>query len=143
MFVKEIMTERSVISVLPNTSLKEVGKILKEKRISGLPVVDKNFNILGIVTLTDMLKILNQIYRERVEKKETPESKPSEIYKQEKLNATVSDIMTKNVFTLEENNTIEDVMELMFTKGVHTIPIVKNGKVIGIIGKRDLVDTCF
>jgi CBS domain-containing protein len=142
MLVKEIMT-KNVISVLANTSLKEVGKILKEKRISGLPVVDKDFNILGIVTLTDMLKILDQIYRERVEKKERPGSKLIEMYAEEKLNAKVSDIMTKNVFTLEENNTMEDVMGLMFTKGVHTIPIVKNGKVIGIIGKRDLVDTCF
>jgi CBS domain-containing protein len=142
MFVKEIMTE-TVASVLPDASLKAVGRILKEKRISGLPVVDKDFNILGIVTLTDMLKILDQIYRERVEKKERPGSKLIEMYAEEKLNAKVSDIMTKNVFTLEENNTMEDVMGLMFTKGVHTIPIVKNGKVIGIIGKRDLVDTCF
>jgi len=142
MFVKEIMTG-AVASVLPDASLKAVGKILKEKRISGLPVVDKDFNILGIVTLTDMLKILDQIYRERVEKKERPGSKLIEMYAEEKLNAKVSDIMTKNVFTLEENNTMEDVMGLMFTKGVHTIPIVKNGKVIGIIGKRDLVDTCF
>jgi CBS domain-containing protein len=142
MFVKEIMT-KSVISILPDASLKQVGRILKEKRISGLPVVDNNANILGIVTLTDMLKILGQIYQSRLEKKETPESESSQTYEQEKLKAKVSDIMTKNVFTLEENDTVEDVMKLMFSKGIHTIPVVKDGKVIGIMGKRDLVYACF
>ena len=142
MFVKEIMT-KSVISILPDASLKQVGRILKEKRISGLPVVDNNANIIGIVTLTDMLKILGQIYQSRLEKKETPESELSQIYEQEKLKAKVSDIMTKNVFTLEENDTVEDVMKLMFSKGIHTIPVVIDGKVIGIMGKRDLVYACF
>ena len=52
MLVKDIMT-RNVITVSPDTPLKEVGRILKEKRISGIPVVDGSGNIVGIVTVTD------------------------------------------------------------------------------------------
>jgi len=69
MLVKEIMT-REVITVSPDDSLKNVGEILKEKRISGLPVV-KDEKIVGIITLTDMLKVLERIYKwKELEKRE-------------------------------------------------------------------------
>lgn len=142
MLIKEIMT-KGVIGILPDTSLDKVGNIIKEKRISGLPVVDENFNILGIVTITDMLKVLGQVYRQRIKKKENPDLKIGDIHEEEGLKAKVGDIMSKNVFTLEEDGTIDDVMGVMFDKNVHTIPITKNGKLVGIVGKRDLIHTCF
>ena len=55
----------------------------------------------------------------------------------------VKEIMTKDVFTISEDKTIDDVMRIMFGKGVHTIPVTKDGKLVGIIGKRDLVSACF
>jgi len=55
----------------------------------------------------------------------------------------VKEIMTKDVFTISEDKTIDDVMRIMFGKVVHTIPVTKDGKLVGIIGKRDLVSACF
>ena len=142
MQVKEIMT-KDVITVSPDASLKEAGEIFKEKRISGAPVVDGAGNILGIITLTDLLRILDQIYKWREIERKVSGLKLSEMFEKEKLEAKVVNIMTKDVFTISEDKTIDDVMRIMFGKGVHTIPVTKDGKLVGIIGKRDLVSACF
>lgn len=142
MFVKEIMT-KNVITVSPEASLKEVGVIFKEKRISGVPVIDKNNTIVGIVTLTDMLRILDQIYIWKELEKLVPGCKLSEMEQEEKAKAKVRDIMTKEVYTINEQGTIDDLMKLMFTKKIHSIPVTREGKLVGIVGKRDIIYACF
>ena len=142
MLVKEVMT-KDVITLSPDTSLKEAGEIFKEKRISGAPVVDRAGNILGIITLTDLLKILDQIYKWRELERKVEGLKLSEMFEKEKVEAKVANIMTNDVFTISEDKTIDDVTRIMFGKGVHTIPVTKDGKLVGIIGKRDLVSACF
>ncbi|OQX81780.1 MAG: hypothetical protein B6D56_01515 [Candidatus Omnitrophica bacterium 4484_70.1] len=141
MLVKEIMT-REVITVSPDDSLKNVGEILKEKRISGLPVV-KDEKIVGIITLTDMLKVLERIYKWKELEKREPGLALSEMFEKEKADAKVKDFMSKEVLTLNEDDTIEEVMRLMFARGIHTLPVVKEDKLVGIVGKRDLVYACF
>ena len=142
MLVKDIMT-KNVYTVLPQDSLKKASDILKEKKISGIPVVDENGVVVGIITITDLLKILGQIYEwKELEKKES-EVDLSHTYEEQKEKGKVEDIMTKEVVTLEEDDTIDDVMSLMFERKIHTIPIIKEGKLIGVVGKRDLIHACF
>lgn len=143
MFIGDIMT-RDVITVSPETPLKTAGEIFKEKRISGMPVVDNAGNVVGIITLTDLMKILSNIYRWKQLEKSSPDLKLSEMFEIEKSNARVKEFMSKNVVTLNETDTLDDAARKMFVSGVHTIPVVNDsGKVIGIIGKRDLVYACF
>ena len=142
MLVKDIMT-RNVITVSPDTPLKEVGRILKEKRISGIPVVDGSGNIVGIVTVTDILRMLKEIYQWQELEKGVSGLNISDLVGKEELHKKVNQIMTKNVYTLDEDKNISEVMRLMFTKQIHTIPITKDGKLAGIIGKRDLVFASF
>ena len=139
MRVKELMTS-NVVTVAPEATLKDVGKLLKEKRISGVPVVDHSGSVIGVVTLTDMFRILEQIYKCKATEREMS---LSEAFDEKTVKGTVYDIMTKNVLTLSETDTIEDVMRLMFTNKVHTIPVTRDGKLIGVVGKRDLVYACF
>ncbi len=142
MFVEEIMT-KEVITVSPNTPLKEVGELFKEKRISGMPVVDEKGDIVGVITLTDLMKILSNIYRWKQLEKSTPDLKLSEMFEIEKSNAKVKDFMSKNVLTLAEADTMDEAARKMFVSGVHTLPVLREGKLVGIIGKRDLIHVCF
>ena len=142
MIVKEIMTE-TVVTVTPETSLREAGKIFLEKRISGIPVIDENGNLYGMLTITDMLKVLDDIYKWGEQEKKWGGLKIADEFAQKKANAKVGDIMSKEVFTLPEESNLKDVMRMMFTKKVHTIPIVRDNKLVGIIGKHDLVSICF
>jgi len=142
MLIKNIMT-KDVITVTPDSLLKDVGKILREKRISGIPVVDSGGNIVGMVTVTDILRILEEIYQwQDIEKKATGLNL-SDLVGKERLNTKVKSIMTKNVYALEEDKNVGEVMRLMFTKKIHTIPITREGKLVGVIGKRDIVYNCF
>lgn len=142
MLLKDMMT-RNVITVSPNSSLREVGQMLKEKKISGMPVIETDGSIVGIITVTDILKILKEIYQWQEIERKTVGLSVSELLGKESLNKKVKDVMTKNVFTLDENKTVKDLMQLMFTKNAHTIPITRDGRPVGIIGKRDLVYSCF
>jgi CBS domain-containing protein len=140
--LKDIMTT-DVITISPETTLKEVGEILKRNRVSGLPVVDKDGAVVGVITLTDMLRILDQIYHWKEIERRVPEIKLSDMFEKEKAEAKVKSIMTKEVLVLDESAPIEEVMRLMFDRKVHTIPVTRNGKLIGVIGKRDLISACF
>jgi len=142
MLIKELMT-RDVITVSPDATLKEVGKIFKEKRISGVPVVDDIGNIVGIITVTDILTIIRQIFQWQEVQRRTEGLNISEFVGTEWLNKKVSQVMKGNVYTLDEDKNIHEVMELMFKHEIHTIPIMKDDKLVGIIGKRDLVFASF
>ena len=142
MFIKDIMT-KDVITISPDTSLKEIGEIFKEKRISGIPVVNNKGDLLGIVTLTDMLRILDQIYVWKELEKIVTGLKLSNLRNEEKSKAKAKDIMTSQVVTIREDATIEDLTKVMFTKKIHTIPVTADGRLVGVVGKRDLIFACF
>src|SRR3989338_6943461 len=118
MFIRDMMT-KNVITVTPNTSLKEVGRILKEKRISGVPVVDSTERIVGIITVTDILRLLEEIYQWQVLEGKITGLHVSELVGKERLNAKAASVMKKDVFTLNENSTLNDLMRLMFTKKIY------------------------
>ena len=142
MIVKEIMT-KNVVTVTPETPLREAGKIFLEKRISGIPVIDEKGALYGMVTITDMLKVLDDIYKWGEQEKKLSGLKIAEEFAAKKANAKVGDIMSKDVFTLPDESSLKDVMRMMFVKRVHTIPIVNGDKLVGVIGKHDLVSICF
>jgi CBS domain-containing protein len=142
MLVTEIMT-KDVITISPDASLKDIGLIFKEKRISGIPVIDDYGNIAGIVTLTDMLRILDRIYTWKELQKKVRGSSLSDIRQEEKSKAKVKDIMTKDVFTISPNETVDYVVRIMLIKNIHTFPVIEEGKLVGIVGKRDLIYACF
>ena len=142
MRVEDVMT-RDVVVGHPQMSLDEIGNVFKEKRISGVPVVNDSGDLVGIVTLTDMLRVLDEIYEWRKFGKSLPELRLAEEFEQKKAEAKVIDIMTRQVHTLEEGCTMEEVMSMMFDKKMHTIPVMKDNKIIGVIGKHDLIAACF
>ncbi|MBF0217555.1 MAG: CBS domain-containing protein [Candidatus Omnitrophica bacterium] len=142
MTVKDIMT-RNVITVGPDTSLMDVSKLLLEKRISGIPVVNPDGKLVGIITLSDMLKVLDRIYKWKELEKQDSDLKVSGKFEQEKEKARVKDFMTTEILTLKEEDTLDHVRKKMFVNKVHTLPVVNNDRIVGIVGKRDLVKACF
>jgi len=142
MLVKDIMT-REVVTVRPDITLKELAKILKDNRIKGVPVIDKDDNLIGIITMTDLLKILRDInYWSNIEKVK-PGIGIKEGLIKEKDSLVVEQKMAKGVKTVSEDDTIERVVDLMCTHNIHTIPVVKNNKLIGVIGVTDIVGASF
>jgi acetoin utilization protein AcuB len=128
MLISDWMT-REVISVEPDVSMMKVSKIMKEKHIRRLPVVDAGKKLLGIVTDRDI--------------KEASPSKATTLDIHELYyllsEIKVKDIMTVKPFTITPNNTIEKAALIMMEKRIGGLPVVDDqGKLVGIITESDI-----
>ena len=143
MLAKDIMT-KDVIVVKSQDLVEDVIKILMEKNISGVPVVDEDNHIVGIVTEGDL------IYRSK--KLKIPSffsildgyvflESTKTIEKQLKKMAAyrVEDVMTTEVVTVEEEQTVEEVATLMTKEKINRVPVVRNNQLVGIISRRDII----
>lgn len=146
MKIKDVMT-KEVISVNTNIKIKEVAKILIKKRIHGVPVVDSDNRVVGIITETDFFsKNEDSLYIpsfiDFMQKSKISQSvsfsKKNEIKKI--LNATANDIMTKNCITISPEADIRDLLKLFSAKRLHTVPVIKNdNSLCGIITLADII----
>jgi CBS domain-containing protein len=143
--VKDIMT-KDIITVTPDTEVVKAAKILLEKRINGLPVVDDSGKLVGILCQSDLI----------AQQKSIPIPSlftlldgyiPLTIIKRidkevEKIAAImVEQAMTPKPVTVDPDTDIEDVARLMVDKNYHTLPVLDGGKVVGIVGKEDILKT--
>ncbi|MGE5807965.1 MAG: CBS domain-containing protein [Nitrospirota bacterium] len=140
---KDIMT-KNVITVKPDTSIEELASLLVENRISGAPVVDDSGNLYGIVTENDLISRDKRLHIPTVVSflDAAIYIESSKKFEQEvkRLTATkVGEICTRKVVTVAEGASITDIATIMAEKKVYLLPVVRSGKVVGIVGKRDMV----
>ncbi|MGD1806134.1 CBS domain-containing protein [Dapis sp. BLCC M126] len=133
------------ISVTEEMPLKEAIKILAEQRISGLPVVNENGKLVGIVSETDLMwqesgatpppyiMLLDSVIF-----LENPARYEKEIHKA--LGETVGEVMTKNPLTTTPDQLLSAAAKLMHERNIHRLPVLdENGKVIGILTRGDII----
>ena len=143
--VKDIMTENP-ITVLPGTEIAHATKLLLEKGINGVPVVDEMGSLVGILCQSDLI----------AQQKKLPipsfftildgfipltSIKQLEREAQKIAATTVAHAMTPNPVTVQLETNIEEVAALMVGKNFHTLPVVDKGKLVGIVGKKDVLKT--
>uniref|UniRef100_A0A7C3ZBG8 CBS domain-containing protein n=1 Tax=Desulfobacca acetoxidans TaxID=60893 RepID=A0A7C3ZBG8_9BACT len=140
---RDIMT-RKVVTIGPEASVEELAKLLEERRISGVPVLDPDRGLVGVVTQTDLVQrsrdldlppALNILDLHLF--LETPSRFQKRLEKL--LGGQVKDVMTANPITLAPDTPVKEIARIMSTKGVHTLPVVEKGKLVGIVGKLDLI----
>lgn len=143
---QDIMT-REVITVNNSTSIKDLARLLVANNISGVPVLDDQGQITGIVTENDLIfqnkklqippviTILDSFFFLH-----TPEKMEKEMLKI--AGASVSDICTSEVLTIAPQTPLNEIATLMTEKNIHTLPVVEeSGEMIGIVGKQDILRT--
>jgi len=140
---KDIMT-KDVVTVTPDTSIEELSTLLVSNEISGAPVVNADGAIVGMVTENDLISRNKRLhiptvvsFLDAVIYLESSKKFSDDV---KRLTATkVGDICAKKVVTITEDTTLTDIATLMSEKKVHLLPVVTSGKVVGIVGKRDVV----
>jgi CBS domain-containing protein len=138
--VADLMT-REVITVPPEMSVKEVAKLLFEKEISGLPVVDEQKKVIGMITEKDLIAMALPKYLEKLGDfdfilDEEPFLK--KIADADKVK--VKDIMRREVLCVKEEVPVPEVARLMIVNKVRRIPVLdKDKKLVGIIARADIV----
>ncbi len=143
--VKDIMTT-TVLSVTPETEIVQAAKIMLEKRINGLPVVNSQGKVVGIICQSDLVSQQKSVPIPSLFSLLDgfmPLTSLKKIEKEvEKIAAiTVSQAMSFKPVTVSPETGIEEVASLMVDKGFHTLPVVDDGKLVGVVGKEDVLKT--
>lgn len=140
---KDIMT-KVVITVTNEMTVEELARLFIKNNISGAPVVDEGGNLKGIITENDLIKMEQRLHIPTVitifdAVIYLGSSKKFEEDIRRMAAIKVEDLYKKDVVTVGESATIEDVATIMSEKGIHHLPVIKKGKLVGIIGKKDIV----
>ncbi|RLD14461.1 MAG: hypothetical protein DRI22_03215 [Caldiserica bacterium] len=109
---------RDVTTILPDATLEDAISLIVKRNITGLPVVDKSGNLLGIITEKDIIDY-KRIGNIKV--------------------AKVRDVMTQNVLTFSPHTPLEEVLKAFSEGRFRRVPIVENGKVVGIVSRKDIM----
>lgn len=143
--VNDIMTTE-VITISPDTDITKAAKILLEKSINGLPVVDDDGMVVGILCQSDLIAQqtkfpIPSLFTFLDGLISISSSKQIEKEVQKIMAIQVSQAMTPDPVTISPETDIETVAALMINKNFHTLPVVDNGQLVGIVGKEDLLRT--
>jgi CBS domain-containing protein len=140
MQVKDVMT-RNVISVQSDDQVLKAARLMLQNRISGLPVLDKDGELVGIVTEGDFLRrseLGTQRRRSKWLEFVVGPGKLAEDY----VHASgrkVEEIMTPDPCVIDESDTLEKVVELMERRRVKRLPVVRAGRMVGIVSRANLM----
>jgi len=140
MKARDIMS-RNVIVVKKDATIEEIVTLLLDYKISGVPVVDDRYEIVGAVTEEDLLykkklpipvTLIYQHGRYVNHKKLVEEIR--------KMSGTkAQDIMSTNITCVSEDTPAREIASLMITKGVKRVFVTRNGRVMGIVSKSDIL----
>lgn len=140
---QDIMT-REVITVSPEMPVTELAALLLRHRIGGAPVVGTDGSLLGVVTESDLIDQSKNIHiptvvsiLDSVLVLENPWKMDNEIKKM--AGRTVRDICAHDLLTVTTETPLSDIATIMSEKGVHTLPVLAAGSLVGVIGKTDLI----
>ena len=107
----------NVIAVRRGTSISRAIEILVDRNVTGLPVVNDDMTLAGVITEKDVLGMIFDLKDE---------------------SAKVEDFMTKDVVSFDQNEDIITICECLVNANFRRVPILSEGKLVGIISRRDI-----
>lgn len=120
MTVREVMCKR-VVAATENATCHDLAKKMLSGFFSGLPVVDKDNHVIGMVTEFDILKVLQENKNEDF------------------CTIRAKDFMSKNLVTISEDAGLDEAIKLLTEKHFIRLPVVKDGKLVGVISRGDIL----
>ena len=133
MQARDIMT-REVVTVGPETSVKDAGAVLADRGFAALPVVDEDGRLLGIVAEADVLRDrLLQDPRLHLRRDDLSDNSPPP--------TLVRGVMTEEVRTVEATADVADIARLFVDARLRSVPVLDRGRLVGIVSRRDVLRT--
>jgi CBS domain-containing protein len=132
---------RAVVTTSPDTTVEELARLMTNLRISGVPVMDKDGRLVGMVTEGDLLRRVETGTERHRPRWSVPFSSNSRLAAEYiKSHAKrVADIMTRDVCSVEESATLGEIANLLETKHIKRVPVVHDGKIVGVVSRADLL----
>jgi CBS domain-containing protein len=118
MFKAKTIMSSKVITVKRETGVYEAIRTMVANNVTGLPVVNDDMTIAGVITEKDVLKLL---------------------YDTTQDSAKVEDFMTKGVVSFNQEDSLIDIAECLIRNSFRRVPITSGGKLVGIISRKDII----
>jgi len=129
------------ISVGPDSPIADAAQLMLDNNVSGLPVIDANRHVVGVVTEHDLLRPRGNGCRSR-----PPHWLQFMVKRLEMANESarfhegrVEEVMTRNPVTATEDTPIEEACRLIGEHGIKRLPVLRDGRLVGIVARADLV----
>jgi CBS domain-containing protein len=140
MLARDFMSQ-NVVTVTPGAGVRDAARLMIEKHLGGLPVVTAEGDLVGMLTESDMLRRVEM----GTERKRTrwaaffadPDRVAREYVKSHGLK--VHEVMSRPVVAVRDDATLAEVAETLARNRIKRVPVVRDGKVVGIISRRDFV----
>ena len=143
MLAKEIMTA-DVVFVGPDDTVEDVIKLLLDKKISGVPVVNNEKKVIGIVSEGDLIVRSQKLHVPSyiqilggIIYLDDPEDFREELKKS--VAVKVEDVMTKEPVTVDEDTPMEEIATIMSDARINRLPVLKDEKLVGIVSRADII----
>lgn len=139
--VRDLMTPQ-VLSARPEQSLGDVARMMMDKDVRALPIVDDHGSLVGMVTHRELLEYLIPDYLQRSKSgkfRALPANMMAGQGNVDPRGLPVKDVMSRAVLCLSEDQTLTDVANLMNNKDVDRFPVVREGVVVGFLTRADLI----
>jgi CBS-domain-containing membrane protein len=140
MFAKDVMTTR-VITVLEDTTVEEIARMLLKWRISAMPVIDSRDQIVGIVSEGDLVRRPESDTEGReswwLSGLLNPEERAQRYSKCR--GHLAKDVMTTSVITAHEDDAVADIAAILEKHHIKRVPIVRKGKLVGMVSRANLL----
>ena len=143
MKARQMMTT-NLITVTETATLREVINLMLAKNISGIPVIDRNGKMKGIVSESDVIRLKRKLHMpDYMQLLDTmlnnmhPENFQADVTRA--LEMPITDFMTKEVVTISEDTSIAEITRLMVEHGINRIPVVHGNKLTGIVTRKDTI----
>jgi CBS domain-containing protein len=137
--VRDLM-HRDVVTVSPDDTLKDVANKLYRYKVSGMPVVDGEGRPIGMISELHLIKAALPDFESLIQNLAmSPDREPFDDLLRREDEIKVKDIMTTRLFTTTEDTPIVEVAAQMLFRNIRRLPVVQDGKLIGIILRRDIV----
>lgn len=139
MKARDIMTT-NVVTVSPETDIAEAVRLMLERQISGVPVIDNSGRLAGILTEGDLMRRAELVTGRQswwINPMSSPEQEAKAYVKAHGLK--VKDVMTKEVVTIDEQEPLDRIAMVLEERGIKRTPVMRNGKIIGIVSRANLL----
>ncbi|HEY8495099.1 MAG TPA: CBS domain-containing protein [Myxococcota bacterium] len=141
--------QTSVATVQADTPLSHVGRFFVETGIHGAPVVDETDRLLGVISVTDLIRAVEEThesgagaaiyFRDLLEYSGPDWTSAPQDFQDRLEQVTAGEVMQPDVITVTEDTSVPEIAKLMRENGIHRVIVVRDGQLVGLVSALDLV----
>lgn len=131
---KDIMTDE-VIVIYEDMTVRDAAHLMLRNRVSGFPVINKGVGLVGVITMTDLFRLVHKASING------DEAFNEQIHNTQ--NMPVAHLMSRNVVTIKPETTLHEMIHILVNQKIHLFPVMDDKRIVGIVSRHDILNAIF